>query len=111
MTKTQQCSWPHIWFLAAAPCHLPLQGFVWRFMTYLGLRYCNQRSKRTPLARMFTLMWLVLTRAKRKWQRWRGSFRQPDVEASLGLKPDQTASGSWTQPQSSANGLASPLLI
>ena len=91
--------------------HLPLQGFVWRFMTYLGLRYCNQRSKRTPLARMFTLMWLVLTRAKRKWQRWRGSFRQPEVDADFGLKPDQAASASWTRPQSSANELASPLLI
>ena len=88
-----------------------LQGFVWRFMTYLGLRYCNQRSKRTPLARMFTLMWLVLTRAKRKWQRWRGSFRQPEGDADLGLKANRAASGSWTQPQTTANGLASPLLI
>ncbi|KAL0037315.1 hypothetical protein WJX79_001603 [Trebouxia sp. C0005] len=32
-----------------------IQGLVLRLLTYLGLKYCNQRSKHNPIARAFTL--------------------------------------------------------
>ncbi len=35
-----------------------LQGLVLRLLTYLGLKYCNQRSKHNPVARAFTRMWM-----------------------------------------------------
>lgn len=35
-----------------------VQGLVLRLLTYLGLKYCNQRSKHNPVARAFTRMWM-----------------------------------------------------
>ena len=36
-----------------------LQGLLLRLFTYLGLKYCNQRSKHNPVARLFTRMWML----------------------------------------------------
>ena len=38
-----------------------LQGAVLRLLTYLGLKYCNQRSKHNPVARAFTRMWMQIS--------------------------------------------------
>ena len=32
-----------------------------RILTYLGLKYCNQRSKHNPVARAFTRMWMQIS--------------------------------------------------
>lgn len=36
-----------------------VQGLLLRLFTYLGLKYCNQRSKHSPVARLFTRMWML----------------------------------------------------
>lgn len=38
-----------------------VQGVLLRLLTYLGLKYCNQRSKHNPIARAFTRMWMRVT--------------------------------------------------
>ena len=86
-----------------------LQGLVLRLLTYLGLKYCNQRSKHNPVARAFTRMWMrVRFYSKLQW------WSMPSTPRSASALPVQELSDALEhQPQKdlpAKSDIATPLL-
>ena len=86
-----------------------LQGLVLRLLTYLGLKYCNQRSKHNPVARAFTRMWMrVRFYSKLQW------WSMPSTPRSASALPVQELSHALEhQPQKdlpAKSDIATPLL-
>ncbi|KAL0020410.1 hypothetical protein WJX77_000240 [Trebouxia sp. C0004] len=86
-----------------------IQGLVLRLLTYLGLKYCNQRSKHNPVARAFTHMWMrVRFYSKLHW------WSMPSSPRSASSLPVQELSHALDHQQQkdlpAKSDIATPLL-
>ena len=79
-----------------------VQGLLLRLFTYLGLKYCNQRSKHSPVARLFTRMWMLA-----KYLSTMPWWSEAKLESHL---PAQEHSHSMTVESSQKTNIHEPLL-
>ena len=86
-----------------------LQGLLLRLFTYLGLKYCNQRSKHNPVARAFTRMWMLAKYlSAMPW--WANSPRE---DAAPSLPAQELSQNLYPQPRVSSpqkSDLTRPLM-
>lgn len=87
-----------------------MQGAVLRVLTYLGLKYCNQRSKHNPVARAFTRMWMQISfYSKLQW--WSGGATNPcSASPAATQELSQSIEDSSDETPSGKSDLARPLL-
>lgn len=87
-----------------------LQGAVLRLLTYLGLKYCNQRSKHNPIARAFTQMWMHISfYSKLHW--WSAAATTPQSVSPTAVQElSQSVEDPGAENLSAERDLSRPLL-